>query len=116
MKPGQAIAFPVTASEAEVTLGKPRPLSPETATPKDGEIAVTIVKHGTSPYADLTATEKTTVPIDFVATSLVGEIKIDEVRLCGRLDAPMTAHVVAGAWRISLNRFRIGGKGAPGCP
>jgi hypothetical protein len=48
---------------------------------------VSVVKHDSSPYADLTASEKTSAPVDFVATGLIGNIKIDEVKICGRLDA-----------------------------
>jgi hypothetical protein len=56
-------------------LGKPRLLRPGAAQPKDGEIAVNVVKHDASPYADLTASEKTSAPVDFVATDLIGNIK-----------------------------------------
>ncbi len=66
-----------------------------------------MVKHGLSPYADLTASEKTPAPVDFVATGLIGDIKIDEVVLCGRLDAPTTSRIASGSWRISLNRFSV---------
>ena len=45
-------------------LGKPRLLRPGAAQPKDGEIAVNVVKHDASPYADLTASEKTSAPVD----------------------------------------------------
>jgi hypothetical protein len=85
LKPGQEIAFPVAIVDGRVMLGKPRLLRPGAAQPKDGEIAVNVVKHDSSPYADLTASEKTSAPVDFVATGLIGNIKIDEVELCGRL-------------------------------
>jgi len=68
---------------------------------------VSFVKHGLSPYAELTASEKTAAPVDFVATGLVGDIKIDEVRLCGQIDAPATNRIASGAWRVSLNRFSV---------
>jgi hypothetical protein len=92
-------------------LGKPRLLRPGDTPPNDGEIAVNVVKHDSSPYADLTASEKTSAPVDFVATGLIGNIKIDEVRLCGHLDAATSAHIYSGSWRISLNRFSVGHAG-----
>jgi hypothetical protein len=55
----------------------------------------------------LTASEKTSAPVDFIATGLIGDIKLDEVRLCGRLDAPSTTRIYSGSWRISLNRFAV---------
>ena len=88
LKPGQEVTFPVAVADGRVTLGAARASKPGTVQPKDGEITVSFVKHGLSPYADLTATEKTSDPVDFVATGLIGDIKIDEVVICGRLDAP----------------------------
>jgi hypothetical protein len=111
LKPGKEIAFPVAIVDGQVIPGKPRLLGPGVTQPKDGEIAVNVVKHDSSPYADLTASEKTSVPVDFVATGLIGNIKIDEVKLCGRLGAATSAHIYSGSWRISLNRFSIGGGG-----
>ena len=75
--------------------------------PKDGEIAVAVVRRGLSPYAELTAIEKTPAPVDFVATGLIGDIKIDEVVVCGRLDAPTIGRIASGAWRVSLSRFTV---------
>ena len=69
---------------------------------------VSVVKHDSSPYADLTASEKTSAPVDFVATGLIGNIKIDEVKNYGRLDALTSAHIYSGSWRVSLNRFSVG--------
>ena len=105
LKPDQEVVFAV--SVGKIGLGSGRLEKPGAAAPKDGEIAVGIVKHGLSPYADLTATEKTSAPVDFVATGLIGDIKIDEVVVCGRLDAPATARIASGAWRVSLNRFAV---------
>ena len=114
LKPGKEIAFPVAIVDGQVIPGKPRLLGPGVTQPKDGEIAVNVVKHGSSPYADLTAREKTSTPIDFVATGLIGNIKIDEVKLCGCLDAPTSARIYSGSWGISLNRFSVG-HGGEGC-
>jgi hypothetical protein len=113
LKPGQEIAFPVAIVDDRVMLGKPRLSRPGATQPKDGEIAVNVVKHDASPYADLTASEKTPAPVDFVATGLIGNIKIDEVKLCGRLNAATSAHIYSGSWRISLNRFSVGHGGEP---
>jgi len=66
-----------------------------------------VVKHGLSPYAELTATEKTSEPVDFGATGLIGDIKIDEVVLCGQVDAPAKNRISSGSWRVSLNRFSV---------
>jgi hypothetical protein len=74
LKPGQEIAFPVAIVDGRVLLGKARLLRPGGAQPKDGEIAVDVVKHDPSPYADLRASEKTSAPVDFVATGLIGNI------------------------------------------
>jgi hypothetical protein len=108
LRPGQEVTFPVAIADGRVTLGAARASKPGTARPKDGEIAVSVVKHDLSPYAELTASEKTSTPVDFVATGLIGNIKIDEVRVCGRLDAPSSTRIYSGSWRISLNRFVVG--------
>lgn len=104
-KPGLEVLIPVTIADGGVKLGPPRRSNPGRATPKDGEIAVSVVKKGLSPYAELTATEKTTAPVDFVATGLIGDIKIDEIKVCGRLDQPVVGRIASGSWRISLNRL-----------
>ncbi|SRR5260370_18527995 len=105
LRPGQEVTFPVAIADGRVTLGQARASKPGTARPKDGEITVSVVKHDLSPYAELTASEKTAAPVDFIATGLIGNIKIDEVKVCGRLDAPSSTRIYSGSWRISLNRF-----------
>jgi hypothetical protein len=104
LKPGRAVAISVTIADGVATLGPARASNPGSP-PKDGEIVVTVIKKGLSPYAALTAAEKTARPVDFVATGLIGDIKIDEIKICGRLDAPIEARIASGSWRISLNRF-----------
>lgn len=104
LKPGRAVAIPVAMAEGLATLGPARAVDPGAA-PKDGEVVVAVVKAGLSPYAALTVREKTARPVDFVATGLIGDIKIDEIKVCGRLDAPIEARIASGSWRISLNRF-----------
>ncbi len=115
----------MTSADGHVALGAARLSKPGGAQPKDGEVTVSVVKQGLSPYAALTATEKTPDPVDFVATGLIGDIKIDEIVVCGRLDAPVTARIGSGSWRVSLNRFSVrptggaqqaAGEGGLGCP
>jgi hypothetical protein len=115
LRPGQEMTFAVTIVDSRVTLGPARVSKPGTAQPKEGEITIAVVKQGLSPYADLRVSEKTATPIDFVATGLIGNIKIDEVELCGRLDAPLSTRIGSASWRISLNRFAVHQSG-PGCP
>jgi hypothetical protein len=107
LKPGQEVTFPVAVADGKVTLGPARASKPGTAAPKDGEITVGVVKQGLSPYAELTASEKTPAPVDFVATGLIGDIKIDEVKVCGKLDGPSSTRIYSGSWRVSLNRFSV---------
>ena len=108
LRPGQEVTFPVTIADGKVVPGLARVLKPGGAPPKDGEITVGFVKQGLSPYAMLTATEKTSAPIDFIAAGLIGNIKIDEVKLCGRLEAPSSIRIASGSWRIALSRFSVG--------
>jgi len=110
LKPGEEVVVPVAISERSLALGKPRLAKPGIS-PGPGEIAVAVVKHGLSPYADLIATEKTGMPVDFVATGLIGDIKIDEIRVCGRIDAPIQGRIASGSWRVSLNRFAVHSQG-----
>jgi hypothetical protein len=107
LKPGQELTFSVVVADGRVTVGPARVSKPGTAEPKQGEITVSLVKHGLSPYADLTAAERTSEPVDFVATGLIGDIKIDEVVLCGQVDAPAKNRISSGSWRVSLNRFSV---------
>jgi hypothetical protein len=108
LKPGQEIAIPVTIVDGKVTLGSAHATKPGAGEPKEGEIAAGVVKQGLSPYAQLTAIEKTSTPVDFIATGLIGNIKIDEVKLCGRLDGPSSTRIASGSWRVSLSRFSVG--------
>ena len=108
LKPGQAIAIPVAIVDGKVTFGSARATKPGAGEPRDGEIVVGVVKQGLSPYAALTAVEKTSAPVDFIATGLIGNIKIDEVKLCGRLDGASSTRIASGSWRVSLSRFSVG--------
>ncbi len=107
LKPGQELTFSVAEADGRVTLGPAQASKPGTARPRDGEITVSMVKHGLSPYAEITASEKTSEPVDFVATGLIGDIKIDEVVLCGQMVGSATNRIASGSWRVSLSRFSI---------
>jgi hypothetical protein len=107
LRPGQEVTVPVAVVDGKVKLGPARASKLGSGQPRDGEITVGLIKQGLSPYAQLTASERTPAPVDFVATGLIGNIKIDEVRLCGRLDAPASTRIASGSWRVSLNRFAV---------
>jgi hypothetical protein len=111
LKPGQEVTVPVAIVDGKVKLGQARASKLGSGQPKDGEITIGVLKQGLSPYAQLTASEKTSAPVDFIATGLIGNIKIDEVRLCGRLDAPASTRIASGSWRVSLNRFAVRANG-----
>lgn len=122
LKPGEEATFDAKIANGSVTLGPPHLSKPSTEQPKEGQISVSFVRRGLAPYGDLTAVERTFVPVDFVATGLIGNIKIDEVVICGRLDAPVLSRIAAGSWRVSLNRFFVHqndqatAEGDLGCP
>jgi hypothetical protein len=115
LRPGQKVTVPVSIAAGRIGLGAPRLSKPGFAEPKDGEIMVGVVKNGLSPYAELYARERTPLAIDIVATGLIGDIKIDEVKLCGKLDQPIASRIASGSWRVSLNRFAVHGEGQA-CP
>jgi hypothetical protein len=115
LKAGQEVTLPITIDGQRVVLGVPHQSKLGTAQPKDGEITVGLTPGDKKTlYSQVLVTEKTTVPIDFVATGLIGEIKIDERVICGRLDQPTSIHIGSVSWRVSLNTFEVG-KGGP-CP
>jgi hypothetical protein len=115
LKAGQEVTLPITIQDQRVVLGAPRPSKLGAAQPKDGEITVGLTPGDKKTlYSQVIVTEKTAVPIDFVATGLIGEIKIDERVVCGRLDQPTSVHIGSVSWRVSLNTFEVG-KGGP-CP
>ena len=111
LRPGQEATFAATLVGGGVTLGPARVSNIGTAQPRDGEITVGAKPGGLSPYATLTVTEKTAEPMDFYATGFIDRIKIDEVRLCGRPDAPASTRIAAGSRRIALNRFAVRNEG-----
>jgi hypothetical protein len=115
LKAGQELTFAVTVAGGKVTLSAPRASKLGAAQPKDGEMTVGLTARDKTLYEQVVVTEKTAVPIDFLATGLVGGTKIDEAVLCGRLDAPASAHIGAVSRRVSLHDFEVG-KGGPTCP
>lgn len=114
LKPGQEVTFAAAIVDGRVTLGPARVTKLGTAEPKAGEITVGVAPAVKPFYAELRAREKTAAAIDFVATGLIGGTKIDEIVLCGRLDAPFAKLISNSAWRISLNSFEPG-KGDDTC-
>jgi hypothetical protein len=110
---GQELTFAVTIDGAKAALGKPRVSRFGTAQPKDGEMTVGLgPRDAKTLREDVIVTEKTPVPIDFLATGLIGGTKIDEAVLCGRLDAPASAHIGAVSWRVRLHAFEVRRDGA----
>ena len=109
LKAGQELTIPIAIVDGRVTLGAPRPSKLGTAQPRDGEITVGLAPGDKKTLlSQVLVTEKTSAPVDFVATGLIGEIKIDERVICGRTDAPVTMHIGSVSWRVSLNSFSIG--------
>ena len=52
--------------------------------------------------------EKTSAPVDFVATGLIGEIKIDERVICGRTYVPVTKHIGSAELARFAEHFHLG--------
>jgi hypothetical protein len=105
IRPGEELTFAVKIVGGEVTLGAPRASRLGAAQPREGEMTIGLSKRDETLHEEVTVIEKTTAPIDFLATALVGDTKIDEAVLCGRLDAPASAHIGAISWRVSLHDF-----------
>ena len=105
---GQAVAFPASIVEGKVVLGPARLGVFGKFEPGPGEIAVGLSPRGKDLYDQLLVVEKTTAPVDFLATGLIGEIKIDERDIHGKLDAPVTQRIGATAWTVWLNGFEVG--------
>jgi hypothetical protein len=112
LRAGQEVTFAVRVADGKVTVGAPHASKLGTAQPKEGEITVGLTARDKTLYEQVLVAEKTAVPIDFLATGLVGGTKIDEAVLCGRLDAPTTAHIGAMSWRVRLHDFEARKPGA----
>src|SRR5947208_16234157 len=105
LKAGQALTFPATGADVKVTLGPARLGKFGEMQTGDGEITVGLSPKDKTLYENIVVVEKTAAPIDFVATGMIGEIKIDERVLHGRLDAPVTQRIGATSWTVLLNSF-----------
>ena len=102
---GQELTFVVTIADGKVTLGAPRASKLGAAQPKDGEMTVGLSARDDTLHEQVIVTEKTAAPIDFLATGLIGNVKIDEAVLCGNLAARASAHIGAVSWRVRLHAF-----------
>ena len=111
LKAGQALAFPASVVEGKVVLGPARLGKFGALQPGPGEIAVGLSTRDKDLYENVVVVEKTSAPIDFLATGLIGEIKIDERDIHGRLDAPVTQRIGATSWTVWLNGFEPGATG-----
>jgi hypothetical protein len=115
LRAGQEATFAVTIADGKVVIGPARLSKQGTVQPRDGEVTVGLgPRDAKTLREDVIAVEKTSAPIDFIATGLIGATKIDEAVVCGRLDAPASAHIGAASWRVRLHDFTIG-KGGPTC-
>jgi len=112
LHPGQELTFAVKIADGKVTLGPPRPSKLGAARPGSGEMTIGLSQRDATLHEQVTVTEKTPVAIDFLATALVGATKIDEAVLCGRLDAPSSAHIGAISKRVSVHAFEARKDGA----
>jgi hypothetical protein len=105
LKAGQALTFPAAVTDGKVVLGPARLGKFGEMRPAEGEITVGISPKDKTLYENVVVVEKTAAPVDFVATGLIGEIKIDERVLHGRLDAPVSQRIGATSWTVFLNSF-----------
>jgi len=108
VKPGTALIVPITIVDGKPVAGTPRLAPLAAAKPADGEIVVGLERQQGTLYNQITVAEKTAQPIDFLVTGLNGGTKIDETEICGRLDAPVQAHIGSVPWRFSVNSFEVG--------
>jgi hypothetical protein len=92
-------------ADGKVTLGPARAGKFGELIPSDGEIVVGLSPKDKTLYENVVVVEKTATPVDFVATGLIGNIKIDEIVLHGQLDAPVALRIGAMSWTVSLNSF-----------
>jgi hypothetical protein len=114
VKPGEELTIPIAIVDGKVVAGAPRAAKLGASKPADGEITVGLERVKGTLYNLISVTEKTAQPIDFLVTGLNGGTKIDETEICGRLDAPIAAHIGSIPWRFWLNGFEVG-KGPASC-
>jgi len=114
VKPGMELTIPISIVDGKAVTGAPRASKLGASQPQDGEITIGLERDKGTLYNHITVVEKTAQPIDFLVTGLNGGTKIDETEICGRLDAPLKAHIGSVPWRFWLNGFEVG-KGAGSC-
>ena len=105
LKAGQQLIFSASVTDGKVTVGTPRLVKLGAEEPKDGEISVGLTPKDKELYSQVIVTEKTSVPIDFVATGHIGEIVIDEREIHGQLGAPFQQHIGGVSWTVELHEF-----------
>ena len=76
-------------------------------TPKDGEISVGLTPRDKELYSQVMVTEKTSAPIDFIATGHIGEIVIDEREIHGKVSEPFQQHIGGVSWTVELHDFEV---------
>jgi len=114
VKPGTELTIPIAIVDGKAVAGVPRAAKLGASPPNDGEITVGLEREQGTLYNQIAVVEKTAQPINFLVTGLNGDIKIDETEICGRLDAPIAAHIGSVPWQFRLNGFEVG-KGAGSC-
>jgi hypothetical protein len=112
VKPGTELTIPIAIVGGKPVAGVPRLAALGASPPKDGEITVGLDRIKGEFYNQITVTEKTAQPINFLVTGLNGGTKIDETEICGRLDGPITSRVGSVPWRFWVNGFEVGKGGA----
>jgi len=114
VKPGTELTIPIAIVDGKAVAGDPRVAALGASPPKDGEITVGLDRIKGEFYNQVTVTEKTAQPINFLVTGLNGGTKIDETEICGRLDGPIVSRVGSVPWRFWVNGFEVG-KGGGSC-
>ena len=105
LKAGQALTFPARIENGAVVFGPARRGVFGKTAPGPGEISIGLSTRDKDLYDHLVVVEKTDKPIDFVATGLIGEIKIDERVVTGGLAAPVTQRIGGTSWTVWLHEF-----------
>jgi hypothetical protein len=108
LKAGQAITVPALIANGKVALGQARLGKFGEMQPADGELMIGLAPRDKTLYENVVVIQRTSKPVDFVATGLIGNIKIDEIVLHGRLDGTVISRIGAVSWTVSLNGFEIG--------
>jgi len=114
VKPGMELTIPIAIVDGKAVAGVPRVAKLGASPPKDGEITVGLDRIKGEFYNQITVSERTAQPINFLVTGLNGGTKIDETEVCGRLDGPITTRIGSVPWRFWVNGFEVG-KGGGSC-